>query len=102
MQRIIQRTTRFFSRIAASGASLSMAALFLIVSINSIRRYAIGKSFEWGEAGLEGAMRFLKRLWTLVHEHVASGPASPLDVAALSEDATGPSASWGAASWLSG
>ena len=26
-----------------------MAALFLIVSINSIRRYTIGKSFEWGE-----------------------------------------------------
>ena len=24
------------------------------------------QSFEWGEAGLEGAMRFLKRLWTLV------------------------------------
>jgi len=49
MQRIIQRTTRLISRFAASGASLSMAVLFLIVFINSIRRYTIGKSFEWGE-----------------------------------------------------
>jgi len=49
MQRIIQRTTRLFSKFAAAGASLSMAILFLIVFINSIRRYTIGKSLEWGE-----------------------------------------------------
>jgi len=49
MQRIIQRTIRLFSQFAAAGASLSMAVLFLIVFINSMRRYAIGKSFEWGE-----------------------------------------------------
>ena len=49
MQRIIQRTTRLFSKFAAAGASLSMAVLFLIVFINSIRRYTIGKSLEWGE-----------------------------------------------------
>ena len=49
MQRIIQKTTHLFSRVAAGGASLSMAVLFLIVFINSLRRYAIGKSFEWGE-----------------------------------------------------
>ena len=49
MQRVIQRTTRFFSKFAAAGASLSMAVLFLVVFINSMRRYAIGKSFEWGE-----------------------------------------------------
>ncbi|MFC1532902.1 TRAP transporter small permease [Thermodesulfobacteriota bacterium] len=49
MQRIIQGTTRLFSKFAAAGASLSMAVLFLIVFINSVRRYTIGKSFEWGE-----------------------------------------------------
>jgi TRAP-type C4-dicarboxylate transport system permease small subunit len=49
MQRIFQPITRLFSQFAAAGASLSMAALFLIVFINSMRRYAIGKSFEWGE-----------------------------------------------------
>ena len=49
MRHMIQRTTRLFSQFAAAGASLSMAVLFLIVFINSTRRYAIGKSFEWGE-----------------------------------------------------
>lgn len=29
-------------------------------------------SFEWSEAGLEGAMRFLKKLWTLVTQHAVS------------------------------
>ena len=42
------------------------------------------QSFEWAEAGLEGAMRFLKRLWLLVQEHVQSGPVPALDVATLS------------------
>jgi TRAP-type C4-dicarboxylate transport system permease small subunit len=49
MQHIIQGITRLFSKFTAAGASLSMAVLFLIVFINSTRRYAIGKSFEWGE-----------------------------------------------------
>jgi len=49
MQRLIQRATRLFSQFAAAGASLSMAVLFLIVFTNSLRRYAIGKSFESGE-----------------------------------------------------
>ena len=35
--------------------------------------------------GLEGAMRFLKRLWALAHEHIEQGPAPVLDVAALSD-----------------
>ena len=43
------------------------------------------QSFEWGEAGLEGAMRFLKRLWTLVLDHVSKGDVPDLDVAALSD-----------------
>ena len=45
------------------------------------------QSFEWSEAGLEGAARFLKRLWTMVHEHAATGPVPALDVAALSAQA---------------
>lgn len=49
MQGIIQKITRRVSQVAAGGASLSMALLFLIVFINSVRRYTIGKSFEWGE-----------------------------------------------------
>jgi TRAP-type transport system small permease protein len=49
MPNIIEKISRRFSQLAASGASLSMALLFLIVFINSVRRYTIGKSFEWGE-----------------------------------------------------
>ncbi|MDQ1315875.1 MAG: leucyl-tRNA synthetase, partial [Pseudomonadota bacterium] len=32
------------------------------------------QSLEWSDAGVEGAHRFLKRLWKLVYEHVQSGP----------------------------
>jgi leucyl-tRNA synthetase len=42
------------------------------------------QSFEWSEAGLEGAARFLKRLWSSVHEHAASGPAPKMDLEQLS------------------
>ena len=45
----IQRLTRLFSRLFATGAGVSMLAIFLIVFVNSARRYSIGKSFEWGE-----------------------------------------------------
>lgn len=42
------------------------------------------QSFEWSEAGLEGAARFLKRLWTMVHEHAQGGIAPTLRVEELS------------------
>ncbi len=35
------------------------------------------QSLEWSDAGVEGAFRFLKRLWKLVFEHVANGPVAP-------------------------
>jgi leucyl-tRNA synthetase len=31
------------------------------------------QSLEWSDAGVEGAFRFLKRLWKLTHDHVAQG-----------------------------
>jgi len=36
-------------QVCAFGAGLCMAGLFGIVLVNSLRRYALGKSFEWGE-----------------------------------------------------
>jgi leucyl-tRNA synthetase len=30
-------------------------------------------SLEWSDEGVEGASRFLRRLWRLVAEHVAGG-----------------------------
>jgi len=34
------------------------------------------QSLEWSDAGVEGAHRFLKRLWKTVHEHVSIGEVS--------------------------
>jgi leucyl-tRNA synthetase len=45
------------------------------------------QSFEWSEAGLEGALRFLKRLWTLVHEHAAESVGGSIDAAGLTDQA---------------
>lgn len=39
------------------------------------------QSLEWSDAGVEGAHRFLKRLWRQVHEHLQAGmPAALADV----------------------
>jgi leucyl-tRNA synthetase len=43
------------------------------------------QSLEWSDAGVEGASRFLRRLWALVHGHVEQGAAPALDVAALDD-----------------
>jgi leucyl-tRNA synthetase len=40
-------------------------------------------TLEWSDASIEGSVKFLKRLWKRVHEHVAAGPAPALEVAAL-------------------
>jgi leucyl-tRNA synthetase len=44
------------------------------------------QSLEWNDAGVEGAFRFLKRLWRQVHLHVEAGlPGQGLDAAALTD-----------------
>ena len=43
------------------------------------------QSLEWSDAGVEGASRFLKRLWRLVGEHVAGGDVVKLDLKALND-----------------
>jgi leucyl-tRNA synthetase len=44
------------------------------------------QSLEWSESGVEGAFRFLRRLWSLVNTHAAGGLAAALDVASLAEE----------------
>ena len=34
------------------------------------------QQLEWSDSGVEGAFRFLKRVWKAVHEHVEQGPVS--------------------------
>ena len=41
------------------------------------------QSLEWSEDGVEGAHRFVRRLWRLVQEHLARGPVVELDTNAL-------------------
>lgn len=41
-------------------------------------------TLEWQESGVEGANRFLKRVWKLVKEHAEKGAAEAVDTAALS------------------
>lgn len=44
------------------------------------------QSMEWSDSGVEGANRFLKRVWRMVQEHVSSGPALELDKSSLSDE----------------
>jgi len=44
------------------------------------------QSLEWSESGVEGASRFLRRVWSQVTGHIDAGPCEPLDPAALDEE----------------
>ncbi|MEJ2346496.1 MAG: leucine--tRNA ligase, partial [Gammaproteobacteria bacterium] len=39
------------------------------------------QSLEWSDSGVEGAYRFLKRLWSQVYTHVSQGPVASPDMA---------------------
>ena len=43
------------------------------------------QSLEWSDAGVEGAHRFLRRLWKAVYTHVQTGTPAALDTSALTE-----------------
>ncbi len=42
-------------------------------------------SLEWSDAGVEGASRFLKRLWKAVHDHLQRGTPGALDTTRLDD-----------------
>jgi leucyl-tRNA synthetase len=41
------------------------------------------QSLEWSDSGVEGASRFLNRLWKAVQGHLSAGPVAALQVAGL-------------------
>jgi leucyl-tRNA synthetase len=41
------------------------------------------QTLEWSDEGVQGAWRFIRRLWTAVHEHVGAGAAPALAADAL-------------------
>jgi leucyl-tRNA synthetase len=43
------------------------------------------QTLEWSDEGVQGASRFIKRLWKAVHDHVMQGAPAALDKAALTE-----------------
>ncbi len=43
------------------------------------------QTLEWSDDGVQGAARFIRRLWSAVYEHVRRGRPGPLEPAALTE-----------------
>jgi leucyl-tRNA synthetase len=43
------------------------------------------QTLEWSDEGVQGAFRFIKRLWKAVYEHVSGGAVAPLDKAGLDD-----------------
>jgi leucyl-tRNA synthetase len=43
------------------------------------------QTLEWSDEGVQGASRFIRRLWNAVYEHVRGGEAARLDADALTE-----------------
>jgi leucyl-tRNA synthetase len=56
------------------------------VRLFSVSDSPANQSLEWSESGVEGASRFLRRIWSLVHDHAGSGTCPPLDPAALNAE----------------
>ncbi|TBU78383.1 leucine--tRNA ligase [Phytopseudomonas daroniae] len=46
-------------------------------------------SLEWSDSGVEGASRFLRRVWRLAHGHVSQGLPGVLDIAKLDDAGKG-------------
>ena len=44
------------------------------------------QSLEWSDSGVEGAARFLRRLWKLCADHVNAGPVTKIATAELSDE----------------
>src|SRR5690606_32341372 len=42
-------------------------------------------SLEWSDAGVEGANRFLRRVWRLAHSHVSAGLPGTVQMASLND-----------------
>ncbi len=72
----------------SKGNTVDPQALIARYGADTVRLFVLfaappEQSLEWSDTGVEGAYRFLKRLWKLVAAHVEAGPAPALDAAAL-------------------
>lgn len=46
----------------------------------------VNSTLIWKESGIEGAQRFLKRLWNITYRHIQSGPVSNLNIDKLNNN----------------
>ena len=72
----------------SKGNTVDPQALIERYGADTVRLFSLfaappDQSLEWSENGVEGAHRFLKRLWRLVQEHLAAGPVPALNRASL-------------------
>ncbi len=44
------------------------------------------QTLEWQDSAVEGSLKFLRRLWKLVHSHIQKGEAASIDAGALNGD----------------
>ena len=44
------------------------------------------QSLEWSESGVEGASRFLRRVWAQVTSHIEQGPVPTMDISSLTPE----------------
>ena len=59
--------------------------------VDTVRLFSVSdspanQSLEWSESGVEGAYRFLRRIWSQVMDHLESGPVEELDILSLGNE----------------
>ncbi len=59
--------------------------------VDTVRLFSVSdspanQSLEWSESGVEGAFRFLRRVWAQVTAHLEDGDPPPLDSSALNDE----------------
>jgi leucyl-tRNA synthetase len=79
--------TRVMSKSKNNG--VDPATLIQNFGADTARLFAISntppdQSLEWSDEGVQGAFRFMRRVWKAVHAHVSQGAVGKLDTAALS------------------
>ncbi|KGE04661.1 leucine--tRNA ligase [Pseudohaliea rubra] len=72
----------------SKGNTVDPTALIERYGADTVRLFSMfaappDQSLEWSDSAVEGAHRFLKRLWRMVAEHVASGAVPALEPATL-------------------
>ena len=74
----------------SKGNTVDPQSLIELYGADTVRLFSMfaappEQSLEWSDSGVEGANRFLKRLWKLAYRQLEGGPIATLDVASLIE-----------------